>query len=146
MILDTTLEFRIDYVDVKVCEELGSSEEDCVIDKWSISELYNTSYPSLEELVSAIHKNEDIFPDDLDYYYFIDDGILEADATVDGDGCIPSDVALQSWRNGDLTLYTANLTVGISVVENRYINGKLESSNARELIEEDLDYLVAGDD
>lgn len=72
-------------------------------------------YDSAEELVKAIAKNSFIFSDKVKDYSFID-STIQTSAFVNNDNEEPSKAEIEAWKNGELKLYNAYLSVLVSCV------------------------------
>lgn len=78
--------------------------------------LTGKKYDSFEKLMEDMNQNYSIAPK-LENYIAFEDGRVEAQETVDGDGGRPSPKELEAWKRGEVKMYARSVSIYIELVE-----------------------------
>lgn len=107
---------RIDYADVEVYEDSYEDGEGEYVNSWSIDGLKGKTFSNVDELTAAINEaSYDVFSANKSDYVYID-GRIDSDAEVDVDNYVPSEEQYAEWKAGEIMLYVARLSVGVSMI------------------------------
>lgn len=105
----------IDYASVEVYEDTYEDGEGQYVNSWDISEIVGDTYDDVDALITAINKASGVFSTDKSDYYYID-GRIDTAAEVNVDNYEPTEDEYALWKRGELMLYAAHLSVGVTMV------------------------------
>lgn len=71
-------------------------------------------YTSIQQLINAIAEESYVFSKNLDDYSFYD-GTLHTSAMVNNDNMEPGEYEYEAWKNGEETLYVADMRLNLEV-------------------------------
>ena len=98
------------YVDVSVDDyEQGVGE---YVNQWDFD--VRGEYNTIQELIDRIANESYVFSKNIGDYVYLD-GSLQTSATVDAENYTPSESQFEAWKNGEETLYIADMYLPLEV-------------------------------
>jgi hypothetical protein len=111
--VDGGAKIRIDSVDMDVYEDSYEEGEGSYVIGYSRDDLVG-KLVNPKELVSFLSK--ELFTNDSPSNYSVMDGAIFTSQLVDEDSNKPSERQKAEWKKGDLTLYSENYRIGVSII------------------------------